>query len=301
MKRTLLLIGFTLCFAVTSVAQKTKRVSAEYTYVSDNMDESPKQALQKALLHARQEALREVFGERVDGETEYITSKDNNQESVYFRQRGGTMLRAEWLKTEKEEVRSRSMTDEGFMVFTVYVEGKAREIEMAGVNFEYHVLRNGNKLENEDDRFCHNDRICLMFKAPADGYLAVYLTDEDEGRAYCMLPYQEQKEGIYQIRRNRQYVFFSKEDASDEEEKYNLIQKVLTDKRHIVNTLYIIFSKKPFTKKTDEDGKIAGENLIFARNVNLEDFKEWLYECQRHDAEMRVERKTITIMKNREQ
>lgn len=278
-----------------SIAQKTKRVHAEYTYTSDNLDEGPKQAQQKAFLCARQEALREVFGERVDGETEYIESIDNGQESVYFRQRGGTMLKADWLKTVKEEVRSRSMTDEGYLIFTVYVEGMAREIEMAGVNFEYHVLRNGNKLENEDNRFHNQDRVYLMFKAPTDGYLAVYMTDDD--RAYCMLPYKEQSDGIYRIQHDQQYVFFSDEDAQPKERNYDLRLRMVTNKEREVNTLYIIFSQKPFTKKTDEEGNKISEKLQLARNVDIDEFKDWLFKCQRQDVQMRVEKKSITINK----
>ncbi len=297
MNRVLLVIVFMLLLSVSAMAQKAKpvKVKAEETYVSDNKNESIKEAEDKAFFRARCKALEEEFGASTGGRTDITTIVENGQTSVKFRQQGGTEIRADWLKTIKEEVLSRSITNDGFMAIKVYVEGMAREIEMAGLNFEYHVLRNGNKIENEDDRFRNRDRVCLMFKAPVDGYLAIYLTDDK--RAYCMLPYNEQTDGIYCIRHNQQYVFFSEEDAQTEEENYDLILRLVTDKQQEENTLYIIFSQKPFTKKTDEDGRMLSSNLMLARNVDLDEFEDWLYKCQRQDVQMRVEKKTITIKK----
>ena len=297
MNRICILMMLMLFVSVSAMAQKPKpvKVKAEETYISDNKNESIKQAEEKAFFRARCKALVEEFGARIGGITDIITISENGQTSVKFRQQGGTEILADWLKTIKEEVRGRSITDDGFMVVTVYVEGMAREIKMAGLDFEYHVLRNGNKIENEDDRFRNKDRVFLMFKAPVDGYLAIYLTDDK--RAYCMLPYNEQTDGIYRIRHNQQYVFFSEENAQTEEKNYDLRLRLVTDKQYEENTLYIIFSQEPFTKKTDEDGHMLSSNLMLARNIDIDEFKDWLYQCQRKDVQMRVEKKTITITK----
>ena len=279
MNRICILMMLMLFVSVSAMAQKPKpvKVKAEETYISDNKNESIKQAEEKAFFRARCKALVEEFGARIGGITDIITISENGQSSV------------------KEEVRGRSRTDDGFMVITVYVEGMAREIKMAGLDFEYHVLRNGNKIENEDDRFRNKDRVFLMFKAPVDGYLAIYLTDDK--RAYCMLPYNEQTDGIYRIRHNQQYVFFSEENAQTEEKNYDLRLRLVTDKQYEENTLYIIFSQEPFTKKTDEDGHMLSSNLMLARNIDIDEFKDWLYQCQRKDVGMQVEKKTITISK----
>lgn len=292
MSRCLLLLT-ALCLAAPIVAQKAKRVKAEYKYISDNRDESIRQAEANAFFKARCKALSDEFGATVGAQTDIETVSENGQASVRFRQRGGTALRADWLKTEREEVRSRSMTDDGFMVITVYVEGMAREISTAGVDFEYHLLRNGTTQANEDDRFRNRDLLTMMFQSPADGYLAVYLTDGE--RAYCMLPYKEQKDGIYRVRANRRYVFFSDSHALPEEQGYDLRLRLVTDKASEENTVYVVFSQQPFTKKADTDGSPIADNLVMPRNVSLDDFEDWLYQCQRKDAGMRVEKKTITI------
>lgn len=290
-----LILMLAMCVSVPLLAQKPHRVNAEYTYTSDNMDESPNQACQKAFLYARQDALKKVFGERVDGETEYIASIENGTESVSFRQRGGTMIRADWLKTVKEEVRSRSMTNDGFMIFTVYVEGMAREITTAGITLEYHILRNDTKLQNEDRHFKNLDNLYLWFKAPTDGYLTVYTTDEQ--KAYCMLPYQEQTDGVYQINANHEYIFYSKEHALKEEKNFGMPLVLSIDKDYEVNDFYIVFSKNLFTKVPDNAGSSIGEDMNLIRNVDLKKFNDWLYECQKRDVLMQVERTTITISK----
>lgn len=294
MRRWFLLLT-ALCLAVPMLAQKAKRVKAEYTYVSDNRDESIRQAEANAFFKARCQALADEFGATVGGQTDIETVSENGQTSVRFRQRGGTELRADWLKTVKEEVRSRSMTDDGFLVVTVFVEGMAREIKTAGADFEYHLLRNGTDLTSEDDRFRNGDRLALMFQSAADGWLAVYLTDGQ--RAYCMLPYKEQPEGIYRVKANCRYVFFSDEHAQPEEQGYDLRLRLVTDKMQEVNTVYVVFSQQPFTKRTDSDGNRISDGLVMARNISLDDFEDWLYQCQRKDVGMRVEKKNITITK----
>ena len=289
-----LIMLFSLFVFCTVMAQKPHRVKASYTYTSDNMDESPKHAIETAFLRARYEALKESFGERVSSQTNMTLSNDNGHSSVKFIQRGGSEIKADWLKTIKEEVLDQRLED-GFMIVTVYVEGMARETASAGVDFEYHILRNGTTLDKEDDNFNDGDRICMIFKAPTNGYLAVYMLDE--ARAYCMLPYKEQVDGVYRIKANKQYIFFSKEHAVDEEKYYNLKNVAITNKAVEENEICVVFSRHPFTKKTDEDGKQISSRLTLVRNVDIEAFNEWLYKCQSHDPEMRVDRHSIFIKK----
>jgi hypothetical protein len=259
------------------------------------MDESPKHAIETAFLRARYEALKESFGERVSSQTNMTLSNENGHSSVKFIQRGGSEIKADWLKTIKEEVLDQRLKD-GFMIVTVYVEGMARETVSAGVDFEYHILRNGTTLDKEDDNFNDGDRICMTFQAPVNGYLAVYMLDES--RAYCMLPYKEQVDGVYRIKANKQYVFFAKEYAVGEEQLYNVNNFAITNKAVEENEVCVVFSQHPFTKKTDEEGKQINSRFKLIRNVDIETFNDWLYKCQSNDPKMRVDRRTI-IIKNK--
>lgn len=61
------------------------------------------------------------------------------------------------------------------LVVEVYVNGKAREKNGAGVEFDAKVLRNGTDLKFESLDFQNGDDLYLYFKSPVDGYLVVYL------------------------------------------------------------------------------------------------------------------------------
>lgn len=292
-----LLLYLILIFPLTAIAreEKEKSVKAEYTYVSDNKDESVKNAETNAFFRARCQAIEDEFGANVMGETDIITTNKNGHTSVLFRQRGGTEIRADWMKTVKEKVVSRSITDDGFMVIKVYVEGLAREITMAGVSLDFHLLRNGDNPENEDDRFRNDDRLSLTFQAPADGYLAVYITDDQ--KAYCVLPYKEQHDGIYRVKANKKYVFFSNDYCQESEKDYELILRLFTNYEHEINTVYVIYSQNPFTKATDDAGEEIAYLRMEPRNMKIDKFEDWLYECRQKDTTLHVEKKTITITK----
>ncbi len=284
-----------LCFSVSVMAQKTRTVKAEYTYVSDNKDETPSQAIKVAILQARYEAIRKEFGERVTGQTDYIASKTGSVEHETYREHGGTELKADWIETIKEEVREQRF-ENGFWTVTVYVEGKAKEIASAGVDFEYHILRNGTELRNEDKHFKDNDRLYMMFKAPTDGYLAVYVVDDKA--AYCVLPYAEQAEGIYRVKANQDYMFFSEEHRQPGEELCRFVNRVTTEgEESVINEVYLIFSPNLFTKKTDRKGRKLNYKLTLARNIDADAFAAWLAKCRKRDSQMSVERTSITIRK----
>jgi len=291
--RYILQILTLLCLSAPLMAQKARRVSAEYTYVSDKKDETPEQARREALLMARYEAIRSCFGELVAGQTDIVMNNNGGRTSMTFRHHGGTELKADWIETIKEEVRQQYY-ENGYWVVKVYVEGRAKEIDAAGVDFEYHILRNGTELRNEELRFKDRDRFYLTFRAPADGYLVVYVADEHS--AYCVLPYAEQKGGNYQVKANRDYLFFSEDFRQEGEDSYNVAMRMVNlEKETVVNDVYVIFSPKPFTKKADRKGTKVGRNLELARNVDIETFSKWLAKCRRGDGQMHVERATITI------
>lgn len=289
-----ILMFLLLCVSVSVLAQKPQRVYAEYTYQSNNPKETPEQAEKNAILEARKKAIREKFAEHVVGQTDYIIGNDDGRSFEIFYQHGGTYLKADWVKTIKEEVLDKRF-EQGFWIVSVYVEGMALEINSSEIDLDYHILRNGTELDNEDNRFKHRDRMYLRFKAPVDGYLAVYLLDDN--KAYCVLPYEEQREGIYSIEANKEYVFFSERHALPDELSYRLKRFLTTDKDHEINELHIIFSKNEFVKKTDNDRIPIGDKLELLRNVDRDAYENWLYDCRKRDPKMRVIKETITIGK----
>ena len=127
--------------------------------------------------------------------------------------------------------------------------------------------------------------------SPVDGYLAVYLLDE-EGNAFCLLPYRNQSDGIYKVRANTPYIFFSEKDAPLQERSL-IDEYVMTcEKAQEVNQIYTIFSPNPFIKSNDKDN---GDAL--PRETDGESFQKWLAKVRRKDNSVNFSSKQITIAK----
>ncbi len=145
--------------------------------------------------------------------------------------------------------------------------------------FKILTLRNGTTEAYQDVSFVEGDDLYLLFKAPIDGYVTVYLTDAEN--AFCLLPYQYQTESAIQVEKNKEYVFFSAANAP------KAIQ-YLVDEYHLTcgaevehNQVYVIFSSQAFTKAVDE----AGAEML-PRYLSLSDFNTWLESARAQDATM---------------
>ena len=164
------------------------------------------------------------------------------------------------------------------LVVTCKVCGKAREITNEAVEFEATVLRNGTEKRFADTRFRNGDDLFLQFRAPADGFVAVYLVDETP-MAYCLLPYLSNTEGQQPVKHGQEYVFFSPKQSkiTGEVDEFTLTCENVMER----NQLYIIFSPKPFTKALDDRVSEA-----LPRQLAYEDFSRWLGKSRKNDPKM---------------
>jgi len=280
-----------LLFFINISAQKTKTICGEYTYIApDNV--SPEQARQTALERAKLEALAEEFGTTVSQSNATVVENKSGASDIRFLSFGGSEVKGEWLETTKEPKYDVSYDKgTGSLVVKVSVCGKAREIVGAGIDYTVKVLKNGTEAKFESDNFKDGDAIYLLFRAPTDGYLAVYLLDETQ-TAYCLLPYKNTPSGNAPIKSGREYVFFSAQKV-DRSEAATVDEYVLTaDKSTEQNFLYVIFSPNEFTKAND---KIGSEG--FPRELRYDDFQQWLAKNRTRDKDMKVEIKGLTVTK----
>lgn len=276
-------------FASFSFAQKVKTIEGEYTYhAPENV--TLEQARTTALDRAKIQALADEFGTIVSQYNSTIVENKNEQSRIDFSSIGGSEVKGEWIETLGEPIYN-IMYEGNMLVVSVKVKGKAREITSAGIDFKAHVLRNGIEDRFESDQFVSGDDLYLSFMSPVSGYLAVYLIDADN-QAFCLLPYQNQTNGYYQIRANQRYLFFNKQAASSSE--HPLVEEyVMTcESSSEQNYLHIIFSPNSFTKALDEN---LAEGL--PRQLTAKEFNEWLAKRRKHDAEMILDRRMITINK----
>jgi hypothetical protein len=279
-------------FSTMLFAQKTQTICGEYTYnAPENV--SPEQAKQTALERAKLEALAKEFGTIVSQNNATAIKNENEKSDIRFFSLSGSEVKGEWLEDTKTPEYTTSY-EQNMLIVSVSICGKAREITGAGVDFSAKILCNGVDARYENDRFKNGDDIYLLFQAPVDGYLAVYLLD-DTPTAYCLLPYRSDASGQVKVNAGKEYVFFSKKHA-DHTEVAMVDEYTLTAQKSVEqNSIYVIFSPNEFTKANDR--KAAEGELVLPRELPFEEFQVWLVKNRNRDKEMKVEHKNLMIKK----
>ena len=287
MRQFVLLLLSIFCSAVS--AQKVVTVGAEYIYhVPENV--TLESAKRTALDRAKIQAIADEFGTIVSQSNTTRIDNKNGSSQVDFLSIGGSEVKGEWIETigEPEYVIS---YEQGMLVITCRVKGKAREIVAAQIEFKAKVLRNGTEDKLEDDNFRSGDDLYLSFQSPIKGNLAVYLVDADR-QAFCLLPYRNQTEGIYPVKANLPYLFFNERLAPQEERSYVDEYNMTCERSSEHNQIYIIFSPNQFAKAVDNNA-----NDALPRQLSYEDFNKWLVKCRKYDKDMNLRMIPITITK----
>lgn len=276
-------------FSICCFSQKTKTVSGEYTYyVPENID--LEKAKQIALERVKVQLIADEFGTVVSQNNATTVKNSNGKSDIDFVSVGGSEVRGEWIETIGEPDFKPSF-DNGQMIIKVHIKGKIREIVSADINFRALVLRNGTEDKYEDDTFKSGDDLFLSFTSPISGYVTVYLVDND-GTAFCLLPYQNQEQGNVKINANERYVFFS-EKLSPQNLKAYVDEYTMTCSRsQELNQVYVVFSPNTFVKATD--GK---REETLPRELSNEGFQKWLARNRTKDKDMTYKKIAISIRK----
>lgn len=286
MKHILLLLSIFVTLPVFS--QKMKTVEGEYTYHAPEnvtLEEAKRMALDRAKI----QALADAFGTIVSQTNATHVQNRNGGSGIDFLSIGGSEVKGEWIETVGEPQYDISY-EQGMLVVKVSVKGKAREIVSAQIDIKAKVLRNGTEDKFESDEFRDGDDLYLSFVSPVSGYLAVYLVDAEQ-KAYCLLPYRSQTDGIYKVEANRRYVFFNIKEAPPQERQY-VDEYVMTCSRSSeYNQIYVIFSPQPFAKAADN---ASAETL--PRELNYKELQKWLTKYRKKDKSMNVIKKSIIII-----
>ncbi len=285
MKPILLLLS--VLFTLPVFSQKMKTVEGEYTYhAPENV--TLEEAKRIALDRAKIQALADAFGTIVSQTNATHVQNRNGSSDIDFLSIGGSEVKGEWIETVGEPQYNISY-EQGMLVVKVSVKGKAREIVSAQIDIKAKVLRNGTEDKFESDEFRDGDDLYLSFVSPVSGYLAVYLVDAEQ-KAYCLLPYRSQTDGIYKVEANRRYLFFNIKEAPPQERQYVDEYVMTTPQATEQNTLYLIFSPKLFTKATD-----CHIDEVLPRELDFEDFQKWMTKHRKHDDKMSTTILPITI------
>ena len=268
-------------------AQKIEKVHGECTYhVPDNI--SLEEGKRTALERAKIQAIADAFGTLVSQNNSSIVKNENGKSSVDFLSIGGSDVKGEWIETIGQPMFD-IFYESNMLTIKVSIDGKAREIKNAAIDFEAKLLRNGTEEKYESNEFRNGDDLYLYFKSPINGYLAVYLLDENMQQVFCLLPYKSSGEPAYKIIHDKPYVFFSCQKAEDnpsEVDEYTMTCEHSMEQ----NTICIVFSPNMFAKAFAEDG-----NAGLPRQLSLKEFQKWLGKCKANDTSIQEKKKVITI------
>lgn len=278
-----------IVFSICCFSQKIKTVDGEYTYVvpeNVNLDKAKYIALERLKI----QLIEEEFGSTVSQSNSTLVKNSNGKSDVDFVSIGGSEVNGEWIETIGTP-RYNIYYEKEMLVVSVKAKGRIREIISTAVDVKSLVLRNGIEDRFESDTFKSGDDLYISFQSPTNGYLVVYLVDTDQ-RAFCLLPYQNMKEGSFNVEANKRYVLFSTQTASSELKPYVDEYTMTCTHDQEINQLYVIFSTSPFVKAIDD--KLEKE---LPRELSNEDFQKWLAKYRTRDTNMVVKKTTITIRK----
>ncbi|MCH5311757.1 MAG: DUF4384 domain-containing protein [Prevotella sp.] len=285
MRNTLLLLLILL--SLPCFSQKTKVVDAEYIYhAPENV--TMEQAKTTAFDRAKIQAIADAFGTIVSQTNSTYVENHNGESSVDFFSIGGSDVKGEWIETI-EEPQYEITYEQGMLVVKVSAKGRIREIVSAAIDIKARVLRNGTEDKFESSEFRSGDDLYLSFVSPVDGYLAIYLIDVEQ-RAYCLLPYRSQSDGIYKVAANRRYLFFNIREAESQERQYVDEYTMTCVRSSEQNQIYIVFSPQPFAKASDN----ATADML-PRELGYDEFHKWLAKNRRHDKDMVLDKKILMI------
>ena len=264
---------------LTCYAQKTVSVCGEYRYVAPE-NVSPAEAKTTAIERARLEAMANEFGTNVSQTTLNTTRINNGETQIDFLSMGGTEVKGDWLGDTKEPEISITY-EQGMLVVTAKVCGKAREIVNASVDISVKVLCNGI----ESEHFKNNDKLSVTMKSPVNGYIAIFLRDDITGTVACLLPYETENGKARKIKRNELYTMISTKDPLYPYQEETIL---VTKRDKETNTLIFVFSENEFAMPNTENGEYLPE-------LSIPDFQKWLRKNRMKDEKMLTIEKIVEI------
>ena len=276
-----------LLFSIYSFSQKTKTVDGEYTYVvPENVDLG--KAKHTALERLKIQLIADEFGTIISQSNSTMVKNINEKSDINFLSVGSSEVKGEWIETIGTPIfKTEILGDQ--LVVKVWAKGKIREIISSNIDIDVHILRNGTEDKFESEEFKSGDDLYISLISPINGYVAIYLIDNDN-TAFCLLPYQNQEYGNIKIRANERYVFFSEELAVPNIRQYVDEYTMTCNHARELNQIYVVFSPNTFIKPIDNK-----ETEDIPRELSNNAFQKWLSKCRTRDKDMITTQIAITL------
>ena len=269
-------LGLIITIVIFSIAPiNAKDVTIEGNYhlvIPPTMSEA--EARETALNRAIVQALADAFGTIVTSETWTDLKNDNSVSNISFWQMGNSFVKGEWLRTLSEPQYTKYLSDKGEIVLEVKIKGIAREIETSPIQLKTFLSLPSVDIEN--NRFRSGSRFTLNFTSPVNGFLSVYIADE-EGGVTRLLPYSQVAISCTQIKAMVDYEFFTSQNGTEEQYTFE------TQKNKERNIIYVLFSTKEYSRPLDRLD--SNSNL---RILKYNDFIKWTSQLKSVDNTFKV-------------
>lgn len=260
-------------------------VKGESTFYDDGTH-SKIECERLALEQARLDALAKKFGTIVSQDILQADRVQGNREKNDFLSLSSTEVRGEWVADEGEPVYTYDRDNQQNLIVTCVIKGKAKAIDNEAAQFNAAVLRNGTDVRNADINFKNGDAMYLDFQGSEDGYIAVFLEDEQK-IVYQLLPYVSDSKSRVPVKKGNRYVFFSPRDGMKGEIVDELVLTAEYNTEY--NRVYVLYSPDPFSSPvmTKNPGELA--------YMPVDEFSKWLVKTRKNDPRMGVKAMNLII------
>lgn len=274
-----------MAFPASAFAADIVSVKGESTYYDDG-SHSKNECMRLALEQARIDALANKFGTIVTQDILQSDRVQGNREHNDFLSLSSTEVRGEWVADDGEPVYKIEHDANDNLIVTCIIKGKAKAIDNESAQFISQVLRNGTDTRNADINFKDGDAMYLDFQGSEDGYMAVFLEDEQK-TVFQLLPYVSDRKSRVPVKKGSRYVFFSPRDGMKGEVVDELILTASFNTEY--NRVYVLFSPDQFSSPVmnREPGQLPW--------MDSEDFSKWLVRTRKNDPKMGVKAMNLII------
>jgi hypothetical protein len=288
---------FILTFSLTGSAQKVIKVNGKsQVRIENNM--TREQALEKAEDLAIINAIENSFGTYV----EQISDISVKEGAVSYNIIGSTKVKGEWLglksiefKDEIHEQVAGNKSKEKIPWISCTIEGLACEIRPKAT-LQANTLLCPSP-ECKSFAFTDSQSLYLYFNSPIDGYLSVFI-DEDNETTRRLFPYLNQgNESAVKIKGDEPYILFSNaKDMNKFEVRADEIE-LFTYRSLEYNNIYVVFSPIPYCKPILSGAVLLNDGYTLPKAISTGKFQEWLTECRVAMPDFQAKRIKISIEK----
>lgn len=300
----ILLFYYSLPFRAQKV--KTTVEQGEATYYVEN-DETINQGKQKAEQMAKQNAINKAFPGEINAVNTMMNESENSVNGIInssssFHSTSFMRLSGEWIGN-KQDPRFELFIDQNLqqLVISCSVKGTIRKVEGNQPSIQWKILKNNPESNEDAVTFYDGDYIYLSFRAPCDGYIAVLLLNGQQ-EVECWIPNADEPNGIYSVKANQEYIFFSDNHPANEDMMKLPPRQLTPDNGEVEHcSIHLFFSKKqfqqPLSNKPKQHVVYDGSEYELPPVLPASDFNLWMAKQLANDGEMVHEYSNIVITK----